>query len=128
MDQYLNNMLSIRKQALQEDFPLVPCRYIDAQFKEKGNFYGAHVTIAKSQREYDTLGYESYVYLGGHNGSVSMKEEVEAARQRRKRDDGECSLSCQWFSYALLCRCLKRSPCLVSTPSWISKEMVSSCT
>ncbi|KAG8527536.1 uncharacterized protein KY384_007688 [Bacidia gigantensis] len=98
----------ISQKALQEDFPLVPAKYIDSQFKEQGYFYGAHVAIAKAEREYDDIAQKPYVklksrrYCAGLCSEDSMvhmtreghkydmlKEEIEASRQRRKRDNNK---------------------------------------
>ena len=91
---------------MQEAFPRVPARYIEEVFKHYGHFYGAYLAIAKAERQYGADKDNPYMMLKSrrHNGGLNseglmlrlkleghdfddLKKEIEAARQRREKDD-----------------------------------------
>ena len=91
---------------LQEAFPMIPARFLEERFKEYGHFYAAYLDIAKLERSYDSTRRTPYVMLKSqrHNTGLTsedlmhrlrleghdfdgLKEEIEAARQRRKKED-----------------------------------------
>ena len=98
------------KLALQEAFPFVPSRYLEAEFRLHRHFYGTFQAIAKAERQYNTDAQKSYTKLkcrrynsakssqgllhslGAHHFDVTNLElEMEEAKKRKVQDDSRSS-------------------------------------
>jgi len=96
-----------RKLALQEAFQFVPSKFIESTFKEHNHYYGAYFAILETERRHGSAANPPYDKLRGRRGSSRMtsailmeelrqegfdfdglKQEIDSAFQRRKRDDG----------------------------------------
>jgi len=89
----------------------VPIKFIQDIFKEHGHYYGAFFAILKAEREYNPSTREPFSKLNQKRrgngpdaktlmsnlqmagfGFEALKKEMDSALQRRKREDGTCSI------------------------------------
>lgn len=99
-------VLFYSKAALLEAFPLIPARFIGEKLIEHGNYYGAYMAIVEAERAFIPDQRNPYSQLkarrtpsglsyrdlmkswSDHDHSYnSLEQEIEAAHQRRRRED-----------------------------------------
>lgn len=91
---------------LQEEFASVPSRFIDSKLKVTGNFYAAYLALELAEYNYPDPNNPSYTRLKSPRkikndvfirldemeatgyGIPELKKEIQAARTRRKKEDG----------------------------------------
>ena len=105
--------------ALIEAFQSVPIRFIESVFKEHSHFYGAYFAILEAERSHGSAAVPPYDKLRSKRGRVrttslilmdqlrqeghdfdGLKQEIDCAFQRRKRDNGTYENVC--FGYGNL--------------------------
>lgn len=96
----------IRRTVLQEEFVSVPSRFIDLKLRLTGNFYAAYLALELAEYTYADTNNPGYTKLksprkvknDAHTrldnmdatsyGIPELKQEIQAARKRRKKEDG----------------------------------------
>lgn len=93
--------------ALREAFPYVPAEFISDVFREQGHYYGSFFAILKAEQGYNSARDPPFArlktrrpnkrevaqvlmeHMRSAGGDIeSLKNEIDAALQRRKREDG----------------------------------------
>ena len=98
--------MSIRRTVLHEEFNSVPSRFIDSKLKLTGNFYAAYLALELAEYTYPDTNNPGYTRLKAprkvKNDSITrldemeatgygipeLKKEIQAARKRRRKEDG----------------------------------------
>lgn len=108
-----------RKLALQEAFTFVPTKFLESTFKEHNHYYGAYFAILEAERGLKAGAIPRFDRLKTKRGNSrvtsammmeelrqegfdfdGLKQEIDSAFQRRKRDDGMyCTLHVSFLAH-----------------------------